>query len=95
MNGTGKEGCARIVLACFCCMCFINDSRYLPRDNSIEILRRTQPRGNTVSFVYMSSPDSASEQKNYPKLAVKALRNIYIEEVWYIDYESKYGFWKL
>lgn len=62
---TEKKRSSRIVLAHFWCKRFINDSCYLPTEKSAKIQRRTQSRKNDVSFVQISSLDTASELKDY------------------------------
>lgn len=92
LDCTRKQRSAWIVPARYCGMRFINSSHYIPEDNSTEIQRRTQPRENNVSFLQMSSHDSASETKNYWITAVNALRNIDIVEELYINNGSEHSF---
>lgn len=63
---------------------FIDNIHYVSGEQVTEIQRHTQLRENSVSFVLTSSPDSASELKDYQKIAVKALRNIDLGEELYV-----------
>lgn len=92
MDHTEKDESARIVPVRLCCMQSITDRCYLPGDKSTEVQRRTQPRKNSVTFVQISSPDSASELKNNWVIAVKTHRNIDTGEKLYLKHGSEYSF---
>lgn len=89
----GKERSSWIVLACFCCVQFINDSRYFSVHKAMEFERHTQPRESIVSFLQMSFCNSASELNDYCIIAIKALQKIYIKEELFLDFGSEYSFW--
>lgn len=74
------------------CRRFTNGGYYLPGDKSTVFQRRTQPRESNVSIMQISLPDRAFDINDYWIIAVKALRNVYIEKELCTDYNSKYIF---
>lgn len=86
---TRKEKSARVVLAHFCSIRFINNSRYLPKEKTTEMQRGTQSREKKVSFVQIYSTESSSLLKDCQILAVKALQKVDKGERLYIDNGSE------
>lgn len=92
LDCTRKERSAWIVSADFCSIQYNKNSRYFPWYKASRIQCGTQPQENNISYVQMSSPDCASELKDYRKIAVNALQNKYVRKMLYSDYCSEYSF---
>lgn len=88
----GMERSTWLAPAHFCCVGFINGSRFLPGDKSTLAQQRPPPRRNIESFAQMSSPKSAFELTDNQMTAAMALRNICIGKKLYTDHGSEYTF---
>lgn len=79
----------------FCCMRYIDDSTYLPGNESTDMLKRSQTTQNNVSFVYMLSPKCRSDLMIFVIIAANALEINDKGEKPYDSYVSGYTFSKV
>lgn len=92
VGGKCVERTAWIVPVPFCRMCHSNDTGYLSKYKTQDIVRRSRPRLNNVSFVQMMSLVNRSKLKLCCIIAFNTLRNTHRSEEHFPIYCSDYKF---
>lgn len=92
IDDKGVEWTRGIVQSPFCCIQYINASRYLPEDRTTEMVKRSHLGQNIVSFVQGLSSENWSQLKLFCTIEVNALRSVDKVEKLCICYDSKYAF---
>lgn len=77
---------ASIASPALCCIPYSNGVTYLHVNRAPNMVKRSQPRKNNVSFVPQLSPRIWSKLRLYGVIEINALRNIFRNEERYLRY---------
>lgn len=72
----------------FCIIRCINDLRYLSRDRTTDMVKRSYPKQNNLSMVHILFPGNWWVLKLFGIITIKAIKNIDREEKRYASCDS-------